>query len=320
MEIAPGLHRIEAPLGDRFVALYLLEGEETSLLFDTGVDSSIGKAMLPYLRRSGRDPASIGWAVISHADFDHFGGNQSLREISPAARPACHELDRLMIEDVERLIQDRYGEFASQHGIADSDETKDAVRAGTRTAAVQVTLSGGEQVRLGPSRRVEVLHTPGHSHGHLSIWDPDNRALLISDAILWSTLCTRDGKPAFPPTYRYVDAYLATIERAARDRRPELLLTAHFPVYAAREVDEFLDESKAFAERLDSALRRQLAGTSAAVPTRGLVETLAPQLGDWSETAQLALVYPLLGHLERLERYQLVERKLLDGTAHWAWR
>ncbi len=317
MELAPGIHRVEASLGDRFVALYLLEGEESSLLFDTGLDGSITEALLPYLSSSGRDPASIDWVVISHADFDHFGGNRSLQEIAPRARLACHELDRSMVEDVERLIEDRYGEFAVEHAIADSAEAKDFARQSTRTVPMHVSLSGGEQFRLGGSRRIEVLHTPGHSRGHLSLWDASNRALLVSDAILWSTLSTRDGKPAFPPTYRYVDPYLATIERA-RDRHPEFLLTAHFPVLTGGEIDEFLDESKAFSERLDAALRKELTSSSAPVPTRELVLTIAPRVGDWSEAAQLLLVYPLLGHLERLERYRLVKRQLHNGLARWA--
>lgn len=316
MELAPGIHRVEASLGDRFVALYLLEGEESSLLFDTGLDGSITEALVPYLARSDREPATIDWVVISHADYDHFGGNRSLHEVAPQARLACHELDRSMIEDVERLIEERYGEFSAEHAITDSDEAKDAARQSTRTTPMHVSLSGGERFRLGSSRRIEVLHTPGHSHGHLSLWDPGNRALLVSDAILWSTLSTRDGRPAFPPTYRYVDPYLATIERA-RDHHPELLLTAHFPVFSGSEVDEFLNESKAFADRLDAALRKELAASGAPVPTRDLVLTIAPRVGEWNEAAQLLLVYPLLGHLERLERYRLVERRMENGLARW---
>jgi len=37
-EVAHGIHRVEAPLGDRYVCLYLLAGEEAALLVDTGLD------------------------------------------------------------------------------------------------------------------------------------------------------------------------------------------------------------------------------------------------------------------------------------------
>ena len=41
MEIAPRIHRIEAPLGDRFVCMYLFVGTESALLLDTGLDLSL---------------------------------------------------------------------------------------------------------------------------------------------------------------------------------------------------------------------------------------------------------------------------------------
>ena len=37
-ELAPGLHRVEAPLGERFVACYLVVGDDATVLFDTGID------------------------------------------------------------------------------------------------------------------------------------------------------------------------------------------------------------------------------------------------------------------------------------------
>lgn len=42
MEIAPRIHRIEAPLGDRFVCMYLFVGTESALLLDTGLDQIAG--------------------------------------------------------------------------------------------------------------------------------------------------------------------------------------------------------------------------------------------------------------------------------------
>ena len=53
MEIAPGIHRIETPLGDRFVCLYLLVGSEHALLLDTGVDSTPTEYLAPYLDEIG---------------------------------------------------------------------------------------------------------------------------------------------------------------------------------------------------------------------------------------------------------------------------
>ena len=59
MELRPGLHRIQAPLGERFIAMYLLTGPDGALLFDTGVADSVPGTLAPYLRKIGFDPAEV---------------------------------------------------------------------------------------------------------------------------------------------------------------------------------------------------------------------------------------------------------------------
>ena len=78
MEIAHGIHRIEAPLGERFIAIYLLIGDRASLLVDTGIASSIADAVLPYMASQGIAPEKIRYVVSTHCDFDHVGGTPQL--------------------------------------------------------------------------------------------------------------------------------------------------------------------------------------------------------------------------------------------------
>jgi len=59
MEVAPGIHRIQTPFGDRFVCLYLLVGSEAALLVDTGVDATPGEYLAPYLDEIGRPYTSF---------------------------------------------------------------------------------------------------------------------------------------------------------------------------------------------------------------------------------------------------------------------
>ena len=78
MEIAPNIHRIEAPLGERFVCMFLLDGDECALLIDTGMDSIPGEYLVPYLDAIGIPAEKIRYVLISHADFDHMAGNGAL--------------------------------------------------------------------------------------------------------------------------------------------------------------------------------------------------------------------------------------------------
>ncbi|MEZ4659126.1 MAG: hypothetical protein R2911_16305 [Caldilineaceae bacterium] len=118
---------------------------------------------------------------------------------------------------------------------------------------MDMALSGGEQLHLGDGWRVNVLHTPGHTRGHLSLHDAHSRSLIIADAALYNAVLRKDGAHAFPPTYRYVDSYLSTIQRF-QAMPIDTLLTSHYPVYTGPGVQEFLSESRTFVERLDAAI------------------------------------------------------------------
>lgn len=316
MEVVPGIHRIETLLGERLNALHLLVGDEHALLIDTGLDATPREAVLPYLEAIGRSPGAIDYVVITHADFDHMGGNAALREIIPAAVFLCHELDRPWIESIERLIEENYGQLRVDHGIDETDASKAFIRANARGVPIDIAVTGGETIRLGADWRVEVLHTPGHTRGHLSIYDARSRTAIITDAALWHGLVTRDGAPAFPPTYRYVDSYRASIQRL-QGLPIDTLLTSHYAVQTGPDVAAFLAESRAYADRVEATLRAELAQADAPRTMRDLIAALGPRLGDWADATLLA--YPLAGHLERLVQYGLVASDRRGDVVAWRW-
>ncbi|MEZ4735241.1 MAG: MBL fold metallo-hydrolase [Caldilineaceae bacterium] len=312
MEIAPGIHRVEAPLGERFVAVYLLVEQDDALLIDTGMDDTPRNYIAPYLDQIGLAPNRIRYVLTSHADFDHTAGNRSLQEMAPGAIFMCHALDQAMVEDIETMISERYGEFAADHGIDETEESKEFIRSSSRHVPVNVTVSGGETIRLGPAWQVAVLHAPGHSRGHLSVYDARSQTLIICDATLGNAVLFKNGKPAFPPTYRYVDTYVATMNRF-RGMQVKTLLTSHYPIYTGAGVDEFLAESRAYVDRVDQALLDELAGAETSRTMRELCTTLGPKLGEWPEAASIYLVNPFQGHLERLVQYGVVVTGRRDG-------
>lgn len=319
MELRPGLHRIQAPLGERFIAMYLLEGPEGALLFDTGVAESVTGTLLPYLASIGFDLARLRWVVSSHCDFDHTGGNAALLAAAPHAELLAGELDLPLAEDLDVLIDLRYGEFREADGFDDPPETTAYIREAAQVAPVARGLRGGEEFDLG-DRAIRVLHTPGHSDGHLALWDAGRSALLIADATLGETVPTADGAPAFPPTYRDTDPYLASIE-VFRALDPELLLTAHYPVYEGAAVAAFLDASAAYTERLDAAITAALREAGTALTSLDLIRRIAPDVGEWSPAAADYLIFPVTGNLERLTARGLVIMADATDRGHrtWTW-
>lgn len=257
MEILPGIHRIESDLGERFMCQYLIAGEDRRILVDTGLSGTPEEVIVPYLRSVDLSVGDLDEVLISHADVDHCGGNAALKAMNPNLRFLCGEWDRAWVESTDRMVAEIYRCF-EPYGFGMDADSLDWIR--TELGAdcpVDTGLRGGETLRLGPSRRLEVLHLPGHTPGHLGLWDPDHGAAIIIDAALERGIYDRAGTLLQPPRYFDATAYRATI-RKLRALGPELLLTAHYPPMQGQEVPDFLDRSLEFTDRVHEVTKEGL--------------------------------------------------------------
>jgi len=306
MEILPGLHRIECPIGPRYVALYVIVGKDDILLFDTGFDQSIRETLVPYFKENNLSLSKVRYAINSHSDYDHTGGNGAVKELMPNALICCGERDRPMIEDLQVMIDDRYNEFAEDHGFAESQEAIDFIRTVAFETRIDIGFAGNERIDLG-ERMVEILHTPGHSWGHLSVLDEQTGTVIIGDAVLGESVLLADGAPAFPPTYRFVEAYRSTI-RLLKSYKPSEVLTSHYPRYQGELGLDFLDLSLAYTDRIERICFETLQELGKPTTMLDLIEAAHTRMGPWPDPVYKYLVYPVLGHLEVLESYGKIKR------------
>jgi glyoxylase-like metal-dependent hydrolase (beta-lactamase superfamily II) len=253
MEVVPGIHRIEGDLGERYVCQYLLVGQERTLLVDTGLRDMPSEVIAPYLATLGRSLEDLDDVLISHADVDHCGGNRALRAAAPRARLLCGEADRAWIESNDAMMAGNYRWYESYGFGPSADDVAFLERELGGDAPIDLGLRGGETLRLGPTRRVEVLALPGHTPGHLGLWDPQTQTAIVIDAVLGDGIYDRAGNRLIPPRYYDAAAYEATIRRL-RALDPALLLTAHYPVMERDAAREFLDRSLAFVHAVRDAV------------------------------------------------------------------
>jgi glyoxylase-like metal-dependent hydrolase (beta-lactamase superfamily II) len=248
-EIADGIYRIESDLGPRFMCQYVVAGADRSVLVDTGLADTPSAVIDPYLSQAGLEPDFV---LISHADNDHVGGNRAFRDAHPAAVFACHELDRRWVESNEALVRENYGWHAA-YGFPPMDAAE-LLASMSGDSPIDVGLQGGETIRLDAGRLVEVLHLPGHTPGHLGLWDEHTQAAIIIDAVLADGIYDRARNKLIPPRYYDLQALRDTIDRLEA-LRPELLLTAHYPVLDRTEALEWLAIGRAFVDDVERVVR-----------------------------------------------------------------
>lgn len=317
MEIVHGIHRINCKFGNnRMVYVHLLVGTEASMLVDTGCAHNPEQDILPYMKSIGFDPQKLTYILISHSDLDHQGGNQPMKQAAPRALVTCHNLDRAWIEDTEALIVGRYSQFEADHGIGYGEAGKNGIRQDCLSTPVDLTLEGNEQFRLSPDWVVQAVHTPGHTWGHLAVYDPRSKTMIGGEAALWNAILTDDWQPAMPPTYCYVDTYLATQEHLmAMDI--QTYLPAHWEVRSGQAVKEFFSESRNYCLLVEQKLI-EFARSHAPFTLRQAVDQVGIQLGSWSKEANQDFSYGMLGNLNRLtQRGILKTARNQDGLVTW---
>lgn len=306
MELSPGLHRIECPIGPRYVAIYAIVGSKYTLLVDTGFDDSIRTTVVNYFKEKKLSLDAVRYVINTHSDYDHTGGNKAVRELMPNALICAGERDRPMIENLNSMFFDRYNEFEKDHGFAESKDAKDFMMTVAFETNVDIGFAGNERIDLG-GRYVEILHTPGHSWGHVSILDEKSRAIIIGDAVLGNSVLLADGQPAFPPTYRFVEAYRSTI-RLLKGYQASEILTSHYPRYVGQAGTDFLDLSLNYTDLIEQICLDTLKSAGKALTMMELIEIAHDRMGVWVDPAYKYLAYPVLGHLEVLESYQKIKR------------
>ena len=143
----------------------------------------------------------------SHADVDHFGGNAAIRERGSA---------RVFLAHAARRAVDR-GAASRSCGSATAGTRRTDLATRRRCSLARgsdgcqthpwTTARGGERIRLGRELVVEVLHLPGHSPGHVGLWDPASRTAIVMDAVMGRGLLDMEGNVISPPPYFDVTGY-----------------------------------------------------------------------------------------------------------------
>jgi len=317
MEFLPGIHSLETTMGPRPLFMYILRGDRT-LLIDTGLPDTPTQVIFPYLEKIGINPAAVDLAIITHGDVDHFGGNYTLKQAAPRCLILSHRIDMAWASDKEITKAERYQMFEAEHGVGyDADTLAWIMDLAGPPVPVDLGVSGGELIRVGPDWTVELFHAPGHTPGHLVVWDARNRAVFMGEAALGYGLCNLEGRYFSPPPYYDRDAYLGTLDLLER-LKPRYLFNTHFGIMEREAAVKFLWESRDYVERADRALVEVLRGAGASGLTlKELCARLDPVLGPYDNAEELGPA--VTGHLNCMVKAgQVKVQAESGGYPRWA--
>ena len=158
-DIAPGVYAIGEPRFHQINWNYLIEGQDTVLLFDTGP----GVRDISQVVRALTDFPLI--TLPSHLHFDHTGNLQRFQNIALADLPV---LRSWMRDGLLHASDDLFRGFLE--GMV------------WKPVKISQWLPIGSRIDLG-GRQLEVLHTPGHSPDSISLFDREANILFAADFV-----------------------------------------------------------------------------------------------------------------------------------------
>lgn len=172
---------------------YLLEGSERSLLIDTGL--GICDISVPVSELTGKHVT----AALTHAHWDHIGGLWHYADF------CAHAAELSWLTGGFPLPAAAVREMLARGCVL--PEGFDAAKYELFQDAPARLLEDGDVIDLG-GRRIEAVHTPGHSPGHLCYYERERGYLFTGDLVYEGTLYA--SYPSTDPA-----AYLASLERVA---------------------------------------------------------------------------------------------------------
>jgi len=138
------------------------------LIIDAGLDCA---PLIDFLRQRKLSPAAL---VLTHGHIDHIAGINALRDNFPDIKVYIHQLDADMLEEP-------FSNLSAMTGAA------------FITGPADFTLQDGDVVEQA-GVKLQVLHTPGHTPGGISLYSAEDGIVFSGDALFADSV----GRTDFP--------------------------------------------------------------------------------------------------------------------------
>ncbi|MCL4535898.1 MAG: MBL fold metallo-hydrolase [Bacteroidetes bacterium] len=313
MEVLPGVHQVRYPLTEPgvWVALDLIVDTEATLI-DTGLPATPQDLLVPYFAKIALPANRITTIVNTHFHGDHAGGNAELRALT-GARLMAHRLEVPFIENPQAGMQHYLTEYPGYYAYEGRTEAELLSRL-PKPAKVDRVLDDGEELKLS-GRTFQVVHTPGHTAGSISLFDRQRGELYCGDAL------QAEGTLNSLAYYHDVDAYLSSLAKVeALEVRAMMPAHGYRPFTEAllrgSQVKDYLRVCREATARYDEQIMEVL--HKAAGPlTLGQVTAGVRafyNMEGWNFTS----IAPVRAHLDRLKASGAVVRSEGYNEALWS--
>lgn len=303
-----------------YVLPYLVKSGGDLMLVDCGWNTDDAYAALEVgMKEYHSHPTEIQRLFITHVHPDHYGMAGRLKRLADC-EVILHEKDAEVVVSrylAPKGLTEEMSRFMAMNGVPPLESPQMA--AGSMGMLDKVApvpadtqVKGGETIHVG-SFYFEVIWTPGHSPGHICLYEPNHKVLFTGDHVLptitpnVSIHAQTHGSP--------LGDYIRSIEKL-KDLDVEYVLPAH--EFETKDLQKRLHEIHAHhEERLNEMLHCVDAGGSTAWEVASRVRWTTGMLKDFEPFMQRAAVGETLAHLEYLFEQGRLAKLMRGEQLYW---
>ncbi len=182
-------------------------------------------------RYLGHDPSEIRTIVQTHSHPDHIGSTKAIKGASNCD-VMIHNEERRWLEDIETQFAER--PVPGFHGLVGG------------SVSVDRALNDGDRIELGDGLTLEVIHTPGHSSGSISLFLREEGVLITGDAV---------PLVGEMPVYEDATASMRSVERLLGIDGVKVLLGSWDAPRYGDEVRRVLGDALGYLEKIDRTVK-----------------------------------------------------------------
>lgn len=324
-EIVPGIHQLKVPIPNNplgFLNAYLVQGRDGWLMVDTGWNEEASfQSLKEQLEGMGVGFADISRIVVTHIHADHYGLAGRIKKHSPA-KLMIHHLEKQFIQSRYVDYQDlmaKMGVLFGRHGVPEPELPRLQgaslpVLGFVEPAWPDVLLQGGETISTGLFD-FEVIWTPGHSNGHVCLYERKKQVLLSGDHVL----------PVITPNVSYhaestpnpLGDYVAALHKI-ESLPVDLVLPAHEQIFTnlKKRIEAILEHHESRKEAILGNIR-QSPRTAYDISGRIPWETMGVPWEKLAAFDKRAAVTETLAHLFAMEGEGQVKSISSNGVVTW---
>ncbi|OPH00055.1 MBL fold metallo-hydrolase [Chryseobacterium mucoviscidosis] len=162
MEISKGVEMLHLDYHGNVIHPILLNDQEMTILIDTGFPGQF-EDLRAAIEMAGVSLDKLNAVILTHQDVDHIGNlPEILQTCGNEIKVYAHELDKPYIQGELPLLKDGHLENPPKGNVSD-----------TLIDGQELSFCGG----------IRVIHTPGHTPGHISLYLKESKTLIAGDSM-----------------------------------------------------------------------------------------------------------------------------------------